>query len=107
MPKEAKASKVVRKKAAFRIERVKAVPGSRKSNKRQDDTGGADKPKWRDLAGSSAFNSQTESIIIDQVKCVIPGNSRWDNDDVVDLDGLESSVDELKQSDYLSGKSSK
>ena len=54
-----------------------------------------DAPKWKQLAGTSVFNTQTESIIIDQVHSEIPGLKRWEKDDVVDLDGLESDVDEV------------
>lgn len=58
-----------------------------------------DREKWKKLTGKCVFNTQTESIIIDQVHCEIPGLNRWEKDDVVDLDGLESDVDELNDAE--------
>ena len=101
-PKVAKRGKVIRKKGTFKLERSKKTGKTGKSRERQEDAADAEKHKWSDLACTSVFNSQTESIIIDQVKCQMPGNQRWEGDDVIDLDGLESDVDELKLSDYLS-----
>ena len=34
----------------------------------------------------------------------MPGKNRWDRDDVINLDGLESDVDELKMSDHTSDR---
>ena len=97
-----KTGKVVRKKGTFKLQRIKKAPKPGKSNKNRESAYDTDRPTWSDVASTSVFNSQTESIIIDQVKCQIPGKSRWNNDDVVDLDGQESDVDELKLSEYLS-----
>ena len=94
--------KVYRKKQTFAIERVKKATKQGKASKNQGGVIDVDKPRWRELAGTSVFNTQTESIIIDQVHCQIPGNSRWDGDDVVNIDGQESDVDELKLSGCMS-----